>query len=212
MPNSFKLKLLSATLTLGSLPFPALGTPQSPPPGRVPMWKEARRPAAKGTSIPVPQVILNELKADLDECADPSPSETTKMEAYRVRNGGSFLIAIRGRSSCFCGATGNCTLWVYRLRRGKYEKILDTDMVNYFGFLTSRTNGHPDLVLWSHDSAQWSPAQLLRFDGEAYWGVCGWEEEYEYRKRPDGIWVPLGDPKIVSNNCDLKPTPKQGQR
>jgi hypothetical protein len=53
----------------------------------------------------------------------------------------------------FCGATGNCAFWVFRYQNGRYEKILDTDMVQHFGFVHSSTNGLPDLVTWSHGSA-----------------------------------------------------------
>jgi hypothetical protein len=85
MPNSFRLKLLSGSFTLASLLFPALGASQSPFSRSVPMWKEARRPEAKGTHIPVPQPILGELAADPDDCADLTPGQTTKMDAYRFR-------------------------------------------------------------------------------------------------------------------------------
>ena len=142
MPNSFRLKLLSGSFTLASLLFPALGAWQSPLSRSAPMWKEARRREAKGTPIPVPKPILGELAAGPDDCADPTPGQTTKMDAYRVQNGNETLIAVRGRSTCFCGATGNCEFWVYRSHRGKYEIILRADMVNNFGFLKDRTDGY----------------------------------------------------------------------
>jgi hypothetical protein len=212
MCNSFRFKLLSSTVALAAIALPVLGAPQTARSNRSSMWKEARKPAAKGTRTPVPQPILDELSADPDDCASPTPGETTKLEAYRVRSGGSFLIAVRGRSSCFCGATGNCTFWLYRSRRGKYEMILDADMVNDFGFLKARTNGNRDLVLWSHDSAQRTPARLLQFNGKEYHEVCGWEEDYEFRELPGGKWVSAGDPKIVANECGLKTPPNQSQR
>lgn len=168
---------------------------------RLPMWKEARSPAARGTRIPVPRQILDELAADPDDCAGPTRGETTKMEAYRVQNGGSFLVAVRGRSSCFCGATGNCEFWVYRPQRGKYEIILHADMVNNFGFLKDRTDRYRDLVLWSHGSAFRSPARLFQFDGKEYKEACGWEEEYAGHELPGGGWAWDLKPKINSNTC-----------
>jgi len=165
------------------------------------MWKEARRPETKGTHIPVPQPILDELEADPGDCADPTPGQTTKMDAYRVQNGNETLIAVRGRSTCFCGATGNCEFWVYRSHRGKYEIILHADMVNNFGFLKDRTDGYRDLVLWSHDSAFRSPARLFQFDGKEYKEACGWEEEYIGHELPGGGWVWDPKPKINSNTC-----------
>ncbi len=199
MPNSFRLKLLSGSFTLASLLFPALGAWQSPLSRSAPMWKEARRREAKGTPIPVPKPILGELAAGPDDCADPTPGQTTKMDAYRVQNGNETLIAVRGRSTCLCGATGNCEFWVYRSHRGKYEIILHADMVNNFGFLKDRTDGYRDLVLWSHDSAFRSPVRLFQFDGKEYKEACGWEEEYIGHELPGGGWVGNPKPRISSN-------------
>src|SRR5216684_7693904 len=201
MPNSFRLKLLSCSFTLASLLFPALGASQSPLSRSVPMWKEAHRPKTKGTHIPVPQPILDELKADPDDCADPTPGQTTKMDAYRVRNGNETLIAIRGRSTCFCCATGNCEFWVYRSRSGKYEIVLHDEMVNSFGFLRNRTNGYRDLVLWSHGSAFHSGARLLQFDRKEYEQSCEWDEEYKGHELRAGGWVSDPEPAIKSNTC-----------
>jgi hypothetical protein len=200
MRNSFKFKLLYSAVAITQLLFPAIGESQQTQSKNLPMWKEARRPAAKGTRIPVPPPIMDELAAD--DCADPTSGETTKMDAYRVRNGNSFLVAVWGRGSCSCSPTGNCAFWVYQLRRGKYEKILDTDMVNHFGFLKAGTNGHRDLVLWSHDSASSSPARLFQFDGKEYNEACGWEEEYTGHDLPGGGWVWDPKPKINSDSCN----------
>src|SRR5712664_1979055 len=130
MSNSLKLKSLSRTVPMAMLLLPGLSSLERTPSPRAPMWKEACGPAAMGTRMPVPQPILDELAADPDDCDGPTPSETTKLEAYRVRSGCSFLIAVWGRGNCFCGATGNCRFWVYRPHRGEYEKFLDADMVN----------------------------------------------------------------------------------
>src|SRR6266576_1998166 len=100
MPNSFRLKLLSGSFTLASLLFPALGASQSPLSRSVPMWKEARRLEAKGPPIPVPQPILGELAAHPGDCADPTPGQTMKMDAYRVQNGNETLTS-------FCRKTQN---------------------------------------------------------------------------------------------------------
>jgi len=200
MSNSFRYICLLTILYFVSV-VPLLSSPQNSHPSKLPMWKEARRLAAKGTRITVPRLILDELAADPDDCAAPTPGETTKMEAYRVRNGGSYLVAVRGRSSCFCGATGNCEFWVYRSHRGKYEIILHADMVNNFGFLKDRTDGYRDLVLWSHDSAFRSPTRLFQFEGKEYREVCGWEEEYAGHELPGVGWVWDLKPRINSNTC-----------
>ncbi len=201
MSNSLKLKSLSRTVPMAMLLLPGLSSLERTPSPRAPMWQEARGPAAMGTRMPVPQPILDELAADPDDCADPTPGQTTKMDAYRVRNGNETLIAIRGRSTCFCCATGNCEFWVYRSRSGKYEIVLHDEMVNSFGFLRNRTNGYRDLVLWSHGSAFHSGARLLQFDRKEYEQSCEWDEEYKGHELRAGGWVSDPEPAIKSNTC-----------
>jgi len=179
-----------------------------PSPCRCPCGRKPTGPRQRA-HVPVPQPILDELAANPDDCADPTPGQTTKMDAYRVQNGSETLIAVRGRSSCFCSPTGNCEFWIYRSRRGKYEIILHAHMVNNFGFLKDKTDGYPNLVIWSHDSAQRAPARLLLFDRSEYREVCGWEEDYEFRELPDGTWISAGDPKIISNDCEPEHHPRR---
>ena len=199
--KSLKLKNFSVSAIIVVLLLPATVTSQDLPPGCTPMWKEARSLAAKGTQISVPQSILNELAANPDDCSDPAPGQTTKMDAYRVHNGAKALIAVRGNSSCFCSATGNCEFWVYRSHGAKHEIVLHDEMVNYFTFLKHQTSGYRDLVLWSHGSAFQSSARLLRFNGKEYEQACEWEEEYSGHELPAGGWVWDPTPRITSNTC-----------
>jgi hypothetical protein len=201
MSNSLKLKSLSRTVPMAILLLPATVISLRTSSTHTLVWKEARRPAARGTRMPVPQPILDELAAAPDDCADSTPGQTTKVDAYRVRNGNETLIAIRGLSTCFCTATGNCEFWVYRSRRGKYKIILHDEMVNSFGFLKNRTNGHRDLVLWSHGSAFRSGARLLQFRRKEYEPSCQWEEEYTGHELRAGGWVWDPEPRINSNTC-----------
>src|SRR6266478_9342650 len=120
------------------------------------------------------------------------------MDAYRVQNGNETLIAVRGSSTCFCGATGNCEFCVYRSHRGKYKIILHADMVNNFCFLKDRTDGYRDLVLWSHDSAFSVSGTTLSIRRERTKEACGWEEEYIGHELPGGGWVWNPKPRINS--------------
>jgi hypothetical protein len=206
MPNSFRFKFLSCTVTLASLAFPVLGASQTARSTTLPMWKEARKPAAKGTRVRIPKDILDNLTADaVEDSTDPcSREESAKMEAYRVAHNSRkpvVSIVAWGKSSCYCGATGNCQFWVLVADHGKYRLVLDTGLVRDFGFLKAKTHGYRDLVLWSHDSADRSPARLFQFDGKEYKEVCGWEEEYVGHELPGGGWVWDPNPKINSNTC-----------
>jgi hypothetical protein len=213
MPNLFKLKLLSGTIATASLLFPATGASQQTQSRGLPMWKEARNPAAKGTQVKIPKDILTKLTADVVKgSTDPCDrEELSKLDAYRiVLNPRRPVVAIAawGKSSCYCGATGNCQFWVFVVNKGEYRLVLDTSLVRDFGFLKAETNGNRDLVVWSHDSAFRSPARLFQFDGEEYKEACGWEEEYTGHELPGGGWVWDAKPRINSNTCTSITKPK----
>ena len=178
---------------------PAVESTQTKPGNEVPMWKEARRPDAKGTRIKVPKQILEELVADPNDCMDPADSR--KMDAYKIPNGDTFLIAVWGRGTCFCSPTGNCDFWIYRERDGKFEQLLSTGMTNDFGFLERRTNGYRDFIRWSHGSAFDSGALHFSFNGERYTDDCSWDETYEGHELPNGGWKWNPKPKITSDSC-----------
>jgi hypothetical protein len=107
-------------------------------------------------------------------------------------------LAILGRDECFCSVTGNCELWVYQHKNGKYQVILETNAIQMFGFLKSQTHGYPDLVTWTHESATEYEAQLFRFDGNRYAPSGGWRVDYQYLG-PDGQIVTPAEPRITSH-------------
>lgn len=190
-----KLLVIGSSLVLVSTASTAQVSPHASRPQQP--WKESLAPAARGTHIPVPQPILKELKANPNDC--PPETEPERADAFLVRGVRATIVAIRGHSSCYCGATGNCQLWIYRRLHGKYEELLQTGNVSGFGFLKSKTNGLPDLVIWSHDSAQRSPGALWKFDGTSYELHCSWEWTTQ-REMPNGDWKD-SEPHIVHNTC-----------
>jgi hypothetical protein len=176
-------------------------SPQNSHAPELPMWKEARSAAAKGTLIPVPKLILDELTAHPDDCGGPIRGKTTDLDAYSVRNGRSFLVAVWGRGNCFCGATGNCRFWVYRFQHGEYAVLLATDMVNDFGFLRASTKGARNLITWEHGGAFSSPALHFVYNGDHYESDCGWEEKYKGHQSPGGGWEWEPEPNFEYNTC-----------
>jgi hypothetical protein len=217
--KSFKFTFLTFGVIVGQLVSPSLGVSQEAQTKGLPMWKEARRPAAKGTRIPLPAAILRQIEAEkltdsetTEKPEDPCNSkERAKLTAYLVslhgRDGSGVLV--RAANLCYCGATGNCLFWVFRATASGYQLLLKTDNVQDFGLLASKTLGYRDLVVWSHDSAQRSPARLFQFDGKEYQEICGWEEDYEFKELPNGRWVSVGDPKIVGSTCDELPSSEE---
>jgi hypothetical protein len=171
------------------------------------LWKETLTSAAKGTRIVVPSSVLAKVRANSDDCLDPSPAETVKVDAYQKRMGNLVLVAIWGRSSCFCSPTGNCAFWLFRSQRGKDNLLLETEMVREFGFLPSTTKGLPDLVLWSHDSAQRFPGALWKFNGTEYVSECSWEIVSAFRDVPSGM-AERAESHVENNTCKLKLVPE----
>ncbi|MGB2899477.1 MAG: hypothetical protein WBB89_09445 [Candidatus Acidiferrum sp.] len=204
MHNSFRFNLLACTVVLTSLVFLEPGASQSARSNQLPMWKEARKPAAKGTRITTPAGIKKLLRADPDNCLDEATeSERTQFDVYKVYLGRRFGvgIAVWGRGSCFCSPTGNCEFWLARKESGKYRILLAAHMVNEFGFLKALTDGARNLVTWEHGSAFLAVAHLYVFNGQQYETTCGWQEEYSGHELPGGGWVSNPKPKIDSNTC-----------
>lgn len=221
MRKFFRYWVLSVAAVVAMLGFPIPGHSQSNP-KRTPMWKEARRPAAKGTRISLPSAILKQIEAEhlspvetREEPQDPCNSkERAKLTAYRVSLRGRREPAdvfVRAANFCYCGATGNCLFWVFRASGGRYNVLLRAKNVQDFGLLNKKTLGYRDLVIWAHDSADRSPARLYQFDGKEYEEACGWEEDYEFKKLSNGRWVSIGDPKIVDSSCEQVPSSEESK-
>jgi hypothetical protein len=68
-----------------------------------------------------------------------------------------------------CGATGNCSFWVFQKTSAGFRKILDTrgpdgiGGIEVFTINPNRTEGYNELVLGSHDSATARTLLLYRF-------------------------------------------------
>lgn len=53
----------------------------------------------------------------------------------------------------FCGATGNCALWIYRRNGKRYEQIAYAEAVIGFTKKATSSNGYADIVFSQHSSA-----------------------------------------------------------
>ncbi len=165
----------------------------------------------KGHKVPCQKASSREIsaEADPDECGDPSDKRRIKAEAYRYQRGAVALIAVWGRSPCFCSPTGNCSFWLYRSEPGHFFRLLQTYMVREFGFLRSKTHGLPDLVPSSHDSAQTFPGALWKFDGSEYIAECGWQILTTYEDVPVDVIAKPIDSRVEKNTCQQKLLPQR---
>jgi hypothetical protein len=140
---------------------------------------------------------------------NPSPEELGKLDAYQKKAVGGELIAVWGKSSCYCSPTGNCAFWIFRFKDGKYSQLLETDMVREFGFVPSESLRLPDVVLWSHDSAMRFPGHLWKFDGRNYVSKCGWEIVTTYEDLPNLAGESIEE-HVENNSCEQLVLPDRG--
>jgi len=195
-----------ALLLLFALPVVLLGQGDNDFPhdaAMLRMSRDARAPAAKGTHIPIPPELLEKVQAAPGECPTDSPEELSRersrLDAYRVSLRKRVVgVVVWGRSSCYCSPTGNCAFWLFRQELKGYELLLETDMVRDFGFVSSRTNGHRDLIVVSHGSATNSGYRIFWFDDGTYQNYCSWNEVYDPEsEHPDK----LTGPRVEVNHC-----------
>jgi hypothetical protein len=62
----------------------------------------------------------------------------------------------------FCGSSG-CPTFLYGLRNGKYQVLLDDDLRGYVSGMAQRTNGYKDVLLGSRYGVT-----IYKFDGAKY--------------------------------------------
>ena len=96
-----------------------------------------------------------------------------------LNNDGIKEIKIRGKFGNFCGATGNCSEWVFGRtgKSGKYKLLLDSGG-EYFHIKKRLTNGYHDIYITTHDSASSSYHMIYKFSGKRYKESKCWFEEY----------------------------------
>jgi len=163
-----------------------------------------------GKEVHVPDLISDELMADAPSDYPPcDPKDRNDLGAHEISLGAgrANVLAIQGRGDCFCSPTGNCELWIYRVRHGAYRQLLAIGTVQIFGFVKSATNGYPDLVAWSHGSATDYEVRLFRFNGHRYEDSGGWDEEYEYLDE-SGEVVDVKKPRIIPHFSSEEQIPK----
>jgi len=123
------------------------------------------------------------------EAQDPAGCSAKEIHLHDT---GAPDMLVRSNSQEECGATGNCSLWVFTFKNGRYRPILN-GVARSITVQPSTANGYHDVVLAMHSSAFASELGLFRFDGtkyrksgcyEALWSVLGKDGEYHELKEP----------------------------
>ncbi len=82
-------------------------------------------------------------------------------------------VMVRGMTGQLCGGVGNCELWVFEVRNGKYRLLLNSSDYHQRSPMgkqvrSTRTNGYRDLLLTWHLSASDTSFTDYKFNGRKY--------------------------------------------
>ncbi|MGI8786995.1 MAG: hypothetical protein ACR2HG_04445 [Pyrinomonadaceae bacterium] len=88
-------------------------------------------------------------------------------ENIDLNNDGIMEADVRSNSSLICGASGNCSIWIYGKHRKTYKQLLYGFGVEYKTKQNS-TNGYRDILVVEHASCCSSYQTTYKFDGENY--------------------------------------------
>lgn len=103
-------------------------------------------------------------------------------------------LAVQPTGDILCGATGNCAFWIIDLHHQRV--VLRADAVQQFGVEQHSTNGFPDVITGTHESATESELIRWQFAGQTYHPTACVTREYA---DSDGNLLPR--PKITSHPC-----------
>jgi hypothetical protein len=112
------------------------------------------------------QEILKQVEADVDY---RPKSWQDELSIRHVRLGLVDGLVLQGLHD-LCGATGNCTTWVFRRERGHWASLFFDypPSAQGFGFEQQAKHGIRNLVTTEHDSAFEHVFTVWSFNGKAY--------------------------------------------
>ena len=114
------------------------------------------------------------------------------------RDGTSEVVA---QAMVGCGATGNCSLWVFQKTAHGYKLLLD-GFGQTFTIQRASTKGFRDIVVAEHDSASESGLTVYRYKDGQYHDVACYDANWAPLE--DGVVHQLKEPRITPSPCDPK--------
>jgi hypothetical protein len=130
---------LKPTLLLALIAFPAQMTQMALSPADEVLQEYAQRvrqDARVGEQVPLTDELFSKMRETFKEypavCSKP---HLKALSASAVPFGQKdwAAVAIVGRGMCYCSISGNCRMWIYRMKDGKMHKIFQTDEATAFG-------------------------------------------------------------------------------
>jgi len=167
-------------------------------------WKQSVS-RTKNLSNDERQRLIAALTAQLRSVSGNTSEEELRSVAQKARvkyvdldGDGKSEVIIQAAGDTTCSPTGNCSIWVLRRSKNRYQIILDED-AQTFTVQSESSHGFRDLLLTRHGSAFASDGELFRFDGQRYRLFKSFEVEW-YSQAGDGSWDKrLDTPKLT--NC-----------
>jgi hypothetical protein len=149
----------------------------------------AKQDARVGEQVSVPDSIFRELAATADKSA-PTCGETHRhaLAMFRILPApkGEQAFAILGRGLCYCKLEGNCRFWIYVYKNQKFEKTLEIDDAQTFGFVSSKS-ALPLLIVWTRLAPTEFGARVFHFSSGKYDEAGAWVERYDYADPHDDL-------------------------
>ena len=123
--------------------------------------------------------IWNELKKDKDfrEAAkdfymQADCTEMLDVQKIDLNDDGQKEIVLWGQNGNLCGATGNCTLWIYENKNGKYKLLLRAGAYNaetrWFEVKKAKSGGYRNLLLKTHFSGYETTYAFYKYNNNKY--------------------------------------------
>lgn len=110
--------------------------------------------------------ISNLPEADQKELREDVPN--TRFKLIDLNGDGVAEVIAQASGDILCGATGNCTFWVFIREKNQYKMLLQEDGIQGFTVQPTQTGGYRDLVLTRHESADWFDLYSYRFRNGQY--------------------------------------------
>jgi hypothetical protein len=142
----------------------------------------AKRDAHVGERVSLPDAIFQQVSSTAVKSAI-SCHETHRhaLDAYRLPPSakGEQAFAILGRGFCYCNVEGNCKMWVFTFKDGKFDKALEIQDAQTFGYVSSKS-AFPLLIVWTRLEPTEFGARVFHFYAGKYDEAGAWVERYEY--------------------------------
>lgn len=158
----------------------------------------AKQEARAGEKVSIPDAVYSELSESADKSTTCNETHRRALAMYRIVPApkGAQAFAVLGRGFCYCKEEGNCRFWILIYRGQKYEKILELEEAETFGFISSKAQ-MPLLIVWTRLAPTELGATVYRFYRWKYEDAGAWVERYEY-----------ADPHCDSDEPYIHPIPQ----